>query len=359
MNRLQRTRENGLEQVEAVQITADDGATVVTRLAADAPRPGARARPRRRAASRAWPAAAAARRCPGKLPGHDRPRRGRRRSPRGCRSGTAIVSATNGKTTTAALVAAILSPRVRLAHNSSGANLVSGSRLHPARRARRRARPVRGRRGRVSGRRAAGPAAGGLPRQPLPRPARPLRRARADRRALARPRSRRCPSGSTLVVNADDPQVGDLARERAGQRHLRPRRSRAGPPVAPARRRLEVLPALRHAVRLRRRLRRASRRLPLPRRAATAGPRSSVAARAVELDGLEAARSTSSRRRARGGSGSRFPASTTSTTRWPPRRSRARWERASTRSRPGSPAPAGVRPLRADRRRRPARCCCS
>src|SRR5581483_10795592 len=40
--------------------------------------------------------------------------------------GSAVVSATNGKTTTAALVAEILSPRVRLAHNSSGANLVSG-----------------------------------------------------------------------------------------------------------------------------------------------------------------------------------------------------------------------------------------
>src|SRR4029450_5498147 len=40
--------------------------------------------------------------------------------------GPAIVSATTGKTPTAALVAAILSPRVRLAHNRSGANLVSG-----------------------------------------------------------------------------------------------------------------------------------------------------------------------------------------------------------------------------------------
>src|SRR3954451_2874955 len=40
--------------------------------------------------------------------------------------GTAIVSATNGKTTTAAMVARILEPRVRLVHNSSGANLVSG-----------------------------------------------------------------------------------------------------------------------------------------------------------------------------------------------------------------------------------------
>jgi UDP-N-acetylmuramyl tripeptide synthase len=40
--------------------------------------------------------------------------------------GSVAVSATNGKTTTAAMVAAILRPRVRLVHNDSGANLVSG-----------------------------------------------------------------------------------------------------------------------------------------------------------------------------------------------------------------------------------------
>jgi lipid II isoglutaminyl synthase (glutamine-hydrolysing) len=40
--------------------------------------------------------------------------------------GSALVSATNGKTTTAAMAAETLSPQVRLAHNSSGANLVSG-----------------------------------------------------------------------------------------------------------------------------------------------------------------------------------------------------------------------------------------
>jgi lipid II isoglutaminyl synthase (glutamine-hydrolysing) len=40
--------------------------------------------------------------------------------------GSAVVSATNGKTTTAAMVAAILRGKLRLAHNSSGANLVSG-----------------------------------------------------------------------------------------------------------------------------------------------------------------------------------------------------------------------------------------
>jgi UDP-N-acetylmuramyl tripeptide synthase len=40
--------------------------------------------------------------------------------------GSALVSATNGKTTTAAMVAEILSPGVRVAHNSAGANLLSG-----------------------------------------------------------------------------------------------------------------------------------------------------------------------------------------------------------------------------------------
>ena len=40
--------------------------------------------------------------------------------------GSALVSATNGKTTTAAMAAQILGPRHRLAHNRSGANLVSG-----------------------------------------------------------------------------------------------------------------------------------------------------------------------------------------------------------------------------------------
>src|ERR1700760_2404448 len=40
--------------------------------------------------------------------------------------GAVLVSATNGKTTTAAMTAAILQPGLRLAHNASGANLVSG-----------------------------------------------------------------------------------------------------------------------------------------------------------------------------------------------------------------------------------------
>src|SRR5207245_8101557 len=41
-------------------------------------------------------------------------------------AGVAAISATNGKTTTSAMAAEILRPRFRLAHNRSGANLVSG-----------------------------------------------------------------------------------------------------------------------------------------------------------------------------------------------------------------------------------------
>jgi UDP-N-acetylmuramyl tripeptide synthase len=41
-------------------------------------------------------------------------------------AGAAVVSATNGKTTTSAMAAEILRPRHRLAHNAAGANLVSG-----------------------------------------------------------------------------------------------------------------------------------------------------------------------------------------------------------------------------------------
>jgi UDP-N-acetylmuramyl tripeptide synthase len=41
-------------------------------------------------------------------------------------AGTAVVSATNGKTTTTAMAAEILRPRHKLAHNAAGANLVSG-----------------------------------------------------------------------------------------------------------------------------------------------------------------------------------------------------------------------------------------
>ena len=154
----------------------------------------------RPAASRGSQGAEAARRCPASSSGSSIPAPIDRLAAR-LPQGSALVSATNGKTTTAAMAAEILAPRVRLAHNGSGANLVSGVASTLLAAERRRARPVRGRRGARCPRSRAGVrAAGGLPRQPLPRPARPLRRARARSpsagvtavaRAAARRRARR------------------------------------------------------------------------------------------------------------------------------------------------------------------------
>jgi lipid II isoglutaminyl synthase (glutamine-hydrolysing) len=143
--------------------------------------------------------------------------------------GSALVSATNGKTTTASMVAEILRPRVRLAHNSSGANLVSGvaSTLLAANGAQlglfevdEAALPEVARRVR--------PRAiclGNLFRDQLDRYGE-LEHVAAGWRAMAR----ELDPAATLVVNGDDPQVGDLAHERVGSvvfglddpRHARP-----------------------------------------------------------------------------------------------------------------------------------------
>jgi len=126
--------------------------------------------------------------------------------------GAAVVSATNGKTTTTAMVAEILRDR-RLAWNSSGANLVSGiaSTLLAARDAELGLLEVD---------------EGALPEV--------LRRVRPHAILLANlfrdqldrygelehiaERWRACvaelPAETTLVVNGDDPQVGDLGRAR-------------------------------------------------------------------------------------------------------------------------------------------------
>jgi UDP-N-acetylmuramyl tripeptide synthase len=129
--------------------------------------------------------------------------------------GSALVSATNGKTTTAAMTAQILAPRVRLAHNSSGANLLSGvtssllSAKSPelglfevdeaalpeiAERVRPRAVCL-----------------GNLFRDQLDRYGELEHVAERWRRVV-----RGLPQDAVLVVNGDDPQVGDLGRERAG-----------------------------------------------------------------------------------------------------------------------------------------------
>src|SRR5438552_596952 len=128
--------------------------------------------------------------------------------------GSALVSATNGKTTTAALAARILAAR-RLAHNASGANLVSGvaSTLLTARDAElglfevdEGALPEVARRVR--------PRAlclGNLFRDQLDRYGELELVAERWREAV-----RRLPPETAVVVNGDDPQVGDLARGRPG-----------------------------------------------------------------------------------------------------------------------------------------------
>ena len=202
--------------------------------------------------------------------------------------GSALVSATNGKTTTAAMTAAILSPRIRLAHNSSGANLVSGI---------------------ASTLMSSGDAELGL--FEVDEAALPVVAARVSPRAVClanlfrdqldrygelehvaerwRAAVRELPAAARLIVNADDPQVGDLASEREGSltfglddpRHARPALQhaadskyclRCGTPYAYAAAYVGHLgdyrcPACGHA------------RPPL-----------GVAARAVELDGLDGAR---------------------------------------------------------------------
>ena len=143
--------------------------------------------------------------------------------------GAIVVSATNGKTTTTAMVAEILGPDVRLAWNRSGANLLSGiaSALLAAPEAElallevdEAALPEAARR--------VQPRAlllGNLFRDQLDRYGELEHVAAGWRRTVSA-----LPHSTTLVVNGDDPQVGSLARDRNGAiayglddpRHARP-----------------------------------------------------------------------------------------------------------------------------------------
>jgi UDP-N-acetylmuramyl tripeptide synthase len=129
--------------------------------------------------------------------------------------GSALLSATNGKTTTAAMTAEILGKRIRLAHNSSGANLVSGvaSTLLDARGAElglfevdEAALPE------IAGRvRPRAVCLGNLFRDQLDRYGELEHVAERWRAAV-----RELDPAAALSVNGDDPQVGELARERSG-----------------------------------------------------------------------------------------------------------------------------------------------
>src|SRR3954454_10472219 len=129
--------------------------------------------------------------------------------------GSALISATNGKTTTAAMVARILEPSRRLAHNRAGANLVSGvaSALVAAQDAEL---------GLFEGDEAALPE---VARRVRPRAVSlaNLFRDQLDRygelglvAARLREMARSLATNATLVVDGDDPQLGDLAGERPG-----------------------------------------------------------------------------------------------------------------------------------------------
>ena len=143
--------------------------------------------------------------------------------------GSALISATNGKTTSAAMAAEILSPGQRLAHNAAGANLVSGvtSTLLSARNAElglfevdEAALPEVARRVRPRA-----VCLGNLFRDQLDRYGELEHLAERWRGTVAE-----LPPEAVLVVNGDDPQVGDLARGRSGglifglddPRHARP-----------------------------------------------------------------------------------------------------------------------------------------
>ena len=129
--------------------------------------------------------------------------------------GSALISATNGKTTTAAMAAEILRPAYALAHNASGANLMSGvaSTLLAASGAELGLFEVdEGALPEVAARtRPRALCLGNLFRDQLDRYGELELVAERWRAAVTS-----LPSGATLAVNGDDPQVGELARARPG-----------------------------------------------------------------------------------------------------------------------------------------------
>ena len=245
---------------------------------------------------------------------------------------------------------AILGARHRLAWNRAGANLLSGVASALVAGAAGRARPVRGRRGRAAGGDRARPG-----------------------RASSRSGTSSATSSTATASSSSSPSAGarpcttlpgerdarrqrrrsassaDLADGRDARRPLRAGRPAARAPDAPARRRLEVLPPLRGAVRVRRRVRRAPRRLPLPR----VRPRAAAARRRRARDRAHAG-STASRFRLvtpHGGARRRAHASRALQRLQRRRRrvARARARRAARRrSRRARGVQRRVRPLRAD-----------
>jgi UDP-N-acetylmuramyl tripeptide synthase len=141
--------------------------------------------------------------------------------------GSAVISATNGKTTTAAMAAGIMRNRFRLAHNSSGANLVSGvaSALLDASDAELGLFEVdEGALPEIVARvRPKAVCLGNLFRDQLDRYGELEHVAARWREAV-----RRLPAETALVVNGDDPQLGALTRVRSGTPPIRSTACSAG-----------------------------------------------------------------------------------------------------------------------------------
>ena len=179
--------------------------------------------------------------------------------------GAAVVSATNGKTTTTAMAAEILEPRPPARLEPLGREPRLRRRVHPPRRS---ATPSsacsRSTRGRC--RRSSAACGRGRCCSAISSATSSTATASWSTSPSAGVRRRpRCRAETVLVVNGDDPQVGDLARERPNAIAYGIDDPTTRPAGAPARGRLALLRPLRAAVRVRRRLRRPPRRLPLPR----------------------------------------------------------------------------------------------
>ena len=160
--------------------------------------------------------------------------------------------------------------------------------------------------------------------QPVPRPARPLRRAggagrrleRAGRRARGRHRvraERRRSAGRR-------PRARRRGRHAAGHHVLRARGPRARAGAHRARLGREALPPLRHRVPVLGRVPRPPRRLPLPQLRQRAARSRRCRAATWSCSACRARASRCAPRAARRASRCACPASTTSTTRWAPRR---------------------------------------
>ena len=197
--------------------------------------------------------------------------------PRRLRRGSVVLSATNGKTTTAAMVASVLERTgARLVHNRAGANMAGGVASALAAASRRGGRELDGDLGLfevdefwlaavVSELEPRALLLANLFRDQLDRYGE--LETIADRWAAVVEAER---GHARLVLNADDPLVADLGRDDPEAIYFGVAGRRRHPRRAPARLGLQALPPLRRGLRLRRRLPRPPRPLPLPqlRRAA-------------------------------------------------------------------------------------------